>query len=277
MTKKSTNKQHIDSSKDFLRLSIQIGLNGLSFCILDTLHTEIISSEHRTFAETLDPFQVLKELKNLMEAEGITKTAFAEVVAVHRNTLFGLVPKALFKENELPNYLQFNAKILANDHITHDELEGYDIVNTYVPFVNINNYLYELFGEFTFKHHATVLVQTLLNEHKGAKRPVVYANAYQKELDITIISQKKLLLFNSTSFDTADDFLYHLLFTMEQLELDTEQTPVYLLGDIREKDALYAKCYEYISKLSIFIPATTSFAGGATATETMDLTLLNAL
>ncbi len=83
---------------------------------------------------------------------------FSEVIIVHRNDLFSLVPKVLFDPNELANYLKFNTKILANDLLEYDEIQAYEMVNVYIPFVNINNFIYDQFGDFEFKHHSTVLV-----------------------------------------------------------------------------------------------------------------------
>ncbi len=276
MTKRPINKA-TENSKDFYRLSIQISLNGLSFCILDTMQQGVVAYEHLTFPKELTPYQTLKELQSLLEEHKIVKTEFSEVVVIHRNNLFSLVPKPLFDVDELANYLKFNAKILANDHIAYDEMEGYDVVNVYVPFMNINNYLYELFGEFTYKHHGTVLVQSLLNEHGGVKEPIVYAHIFEKELDIVVITHRKLLLFNNFAYDTQEDFLYYLLFTLEQLQLDADTVTLRLLGDIDEDNAIYRLCYEYVKHISIFVPTTNPFPGPNEESETIDFTVLNAL
>src|SRR5690606_27729204 len=139
--------------------------NGLSFCVLDTLSNSVIASERIVFKNELTPYAVQKEIKQLFDENSIQQAKFSEVVVIHRNNLFSLVPKALFNKEELANYLKFNAKILANDHLEYDEVHNLDLVNVYVPFVNINNYIYDLFGSFEFMHHGTVLIQSLMNSH----------------------------------------------------------------------------------------------------------------
>lgn len=278
MTTKTNNSDIDTSSKDFYRLSIQISLNGLSFCILDTVQNVVVSSDRVTFHRELTPYQTLKELQQLFEKHAIPTAHFAEVIVIHRNKLFSLVPKSLFHVDELANYLKFNARILANDHIAYDELEEHEVVNVYVPFVNINNYIYELFGAFTYKHHGTVLVQSLLSEHLGAKEPIVYVHVFEKEIDITVISNKKLLFFNNFEYETQEDFLYYLLFTLEQLQLDTETVDLKLLGAIEQDDALYKVCYEYVKRVAVFYPSSDFVIPLATKElETIDFTVLNAL
>ncbi|WP_149276371.1 DUF3822 family protein [Pareuzebyella sediminis] len=277
MTKKEINRSIGKPNGDFNKLSIQVSLNGLYFCVLDTLSSKIVRSEHTKFPRELTPYEALRRLKDTIVAQNIDQAHYSEVVVVHSNGLFGFVPKSLFDPKELANYLKLNTKILANDFLAYDELENYDMVNVYVPFVNINNYIYDLFGEFTFKHSGTVMVESLLKGHKSGKETVCYAYVSEKKVDITIISQKKLLLFNSYTYASKEDFLYYLLFTLEQLGLDTESISLKLFGDIEEDDHRYELCYRYIKNISIFIPDLSHYPLANTSKEAIDFTVINAI
>ena len=52
--------------------------------------------------------------------------------------------------------------MLENDYITYDEIKNSEIVNVYIPFVNINNFLFDIYGSFIFKHSSTVLIERLI-------------------------------------------------------------------------------------------------------------------
>lgn len=276
MTEKINNTPE-DSTSNYHKLSIQVSLNGLSFCVLDTISNRILISEGENFDQELSPYETQKRLADLFKAHAVQDFVFSEVVAIHKNNMFGLVPKALFNANELANYLKFNTKILANDQIEYDEIESHEMVNVYVPFTNINNYIYDLFGEFEFKHHGTVLVQTLLNIQSASNEPICYVHISKQQMDITVISQKKLQFYNSFHFMTKEDFIYHLLFTLEQLKLDTESIKLRLFGAIEEDDDLYSMAYTYIQNVAIFIPSNTSYHLGNLEKETIDFTVINAL
>ncbi|HET8737000.1 MAG TPA: DUF3822 family protein [Pricia sp.] len=279
--------------EDHTKLSIQVSLNGLSFCVLDTAANTVLKAEKAVFAKKLTPYSLLKRLNSFFSEHAIQLSQFSEVVAVHRNNLFGLVPAPLFDTGELANYLKFNTKLLANDHMAFDALKGHDMVNVYVPFVNVNNYIYERFGAFTFKHSATVMLESLLNAAPGVfrpdeevsadnagnsgKRPVCYVHIFEQQMDIAVIAQKKLLLFNSFDFVTKEDFLYYLLFTMEQLQLDTDSVPVGLFGDVEEGDDLYGLCYRYVLDVAVFAPHFFDRGFGDTSEGLPDFTVLNAL
>ncbi|MBC7000080.1 DUF3822 family protein [Cytophaga sp. FL35] len=278
MTKKESNNITANHTvEEFKKLSIQVSLNGLSFCVFDSVSNKIIKTQNQVFEQTLNPYQLLKELKQMLNKYQLTTQKFTEVVVVHRNQLFGLVPKPLFDENELANYLKFNTKILANDHLAFDEIDSHDMVNVYVPFVNINNYIYELYGEFTYKHNGTVMAESLLKGQSKAINPICYVYVLENQMDVTILDQKQLVLFNSFTFHTKEDFLYYLLFTLEQLKLSTETIPLKLFGAVEEDDELYKLCYIYVKNISIFVPEFGPHTYLNNQEDTIDFTVINAL
>ncbi len=276
MTKRS-NKKGNDTTDTFYKLSIQVSLNGLSFCVVDTLRNSILISDQNDFGKELSPYEVQKQLKELLGEHGVFEMDITEMVVVHHNNLFSLVPKDLFDSNELANYLKFNARILVNDLIEYDEIEGHDIVNVYVPYVNINNFLFDHFGEFEFMHSGTVLLQALLKSMGSASEPVCYVHVGHRQMDMVILSRKQLYLFNSFQFDTKEDFIYYILFTLEQLEIDPETIPLRLFGHITEGDEIYDICYEFIRHISIFVQDNAYTTAEDMSSDGLDFTVLNAI
>ena len=53
-----------------------------------------------------------------------------------------------------------------------------------------------------------------------------------------VLKEAKLLFYNYFRFKTKEDFLYFLLFSVEQLHLDAGSIPVYFLGMIEDKSAI---------------------------------------
>ena len=46
----------------------------------------------------------------------------------------------------------------------------------YVPLVNINNFIFERFGSFEYKHSATILLNRVLTLEKNSKSLKMYLN-----------------------------------------------------------------------------------------------------
>jgi hypothetical protein len=278
MTKKVKSNNPIEkTTEDFKKLSIQVSLNGLSFCVLDTISQTVLQSKNLFFDKELSPYNLQMELQTFLEQYEISQQRYSEVTVIHKNQLFSLVPKSLFKEDELAHYLKFNTKILANDHLAFDELKSFDLYNVYVPFVNINNYIFDLFGEFEYQHHGSVLIHSLLNGHNSTKSPICFVYVSENQMDLIVISQKKLLFYNNFKYTTKEDFIYYLLFTLEQLSLDPESIILKLFGAVGPKDELYHLCYRYVKEVSMYIPKNKVDFGPNTDTESVDFTVLSTL
>lgn len=232
-------------------LSIQVSLNGLSFCILNTESNSLTHFSNIKFDKVLSPNDVLYQLKTHLSTNKALQQDFEKVHLIHENELSTLVPKPLFNEDHLADYLKFNAKILSNDYITHDELAQNDIVNVYVPYVNINNFLYDAYGTFEFNHFSTLLLNTIFLIHKGKKETIMYINISENHFEIIVMNGAKLILYNTFEYQTKEDFIYYILFTAEQLELNPEYFPLVLVGNISENDNLYNMAYTYIRHVSI--------------------------
>jgi len=278
MTKKQSNNSLRIADKNFKKLSIQVSLNGLSFCVADTVSQELLFSDRVEFSEEKNPMILRDELDQLFQKHQLDAIKFDEVIVIHRNTLFGLVPKSLFNSNNLQEYLKFNTKVLATDVLSYDEVENHDLVNVYVPYMNINNYIYELFGEFTYMHNGTVLLQSLLNNQSQNQETTCYVHVNKFQLDITVLNQRRLLLYNSFMYNTKEDFVYYLLFVLEQLDLDPKISIVKLFGSIEEDDDIFQLCYTYIQHVSIFAPSPPQLINlGEHAINSIDFTLINTL
>lgn len=233
-----------------LKLSVQVSLNGLSFCILNTKNNSIVDLKETIFNERLNPIEVENKLATFFE-EHLTNIEFNDVVVVHANELATFVPLPLFNDKDLANYLKFNNKIFASDYIAHDIITPYDIVSVYVPFININNLFIDKYGSFTYKHTASVLVESLLKLTPIGTGSQLYANIADGHFELVAIKNNELLFYNSFIYETKEDFIYYVLFTLEQLKLNPEEIPFIFLGVINEANELYEIAYTYIRNVTI--------------------------
>ena len=234
------------SKTDIKELSIQINLNGLSFCILNRTTKTVEFLKTNAFEHKLNPEEILNHIKAELSSNTVFSEDFNEVLVIHQNELATLVPEELYDANHKVDYLKFNSKILKNDFITEDKISVNKTVNVYVPYVNINNYIFETFGEFVYKHSSSILIESVLKNPEPSEEPIVYINVNKNTLEILVVKDNKLQLFNVFEFYSKEDFIYYVLFVFEQLKLDVETTFVQLSGNIVIGDELFVMLYIYI-------------------------------
>lgn len=236
------------ASKNYKKLSIQVALNGLSYCVFDTLNDKVLDIQEIKFNHT----QPLEDQlwMTFVDFSTLTKP-YDEVVVLHDNNFSTFVPRPLFDENYLGSYLQYNTKVFETDFFAYDEMSTYDMNNVHVPFVNVNNFLIDQFGTFDYKNVNTVLVSRMLELSKNKEEKQVCIHLQDTHFEIVITHNLKLLLYNSFEYKTPEDFVYYLLFTLEQLQLNPETVSVFLLGKVSENDPCFEIAYRYIRNISL--------------------------
>ena len=103
-TNKSSAKEQIHPYK---KLSIQVGLNGLSFCVLDTIAHKVLLTDTVDFKVPATPYLLLKALKQVIEKHELNNHQFAAVNVIHNNHLY---------------YLQANQQYLQNKELIRQRL-----------------------------------------------------------------------------------------------------------------------------------------------------------
>lgn len=242
MLKKTINKSIEDISKR--KLSIQFSLDGFSFCI-SNFNDEIYQFTSYEFEEKMNsPEAILESLQDIFKKDTSLQDEFETVQVVHQNSLSTFVPNDYFKEEALKSYVKYNIRTITTDLIVYDNVDELHSKNVYIPYVNINNFLFQNFGEFEYKHHSTLLVQKLI---KASDTNVnFYIHVSPSFFDIVVIDQQKLIFYNSFEYTTKEDFIYYTLFTLEQLKMSPETTAVSLLGDINKESDVFKIAYQYI-------------------------------
>ncbi|UGS20000.1 DUF3822 family protein [Flavobacterium cyclinae] len=243
------------TQKTYKKLSIQVSLSGLSFCVFDLLSHKIVNS----MAIEFEKHKVLEEQlwKAFIEFPILTKS-FDEIMVVHDNNLNTFVPTSLFDVHFLASYLQYNTKVFETDFFTHDVIFPYEMNNVYVPFVNINNFLLDQFDTFEYQNSNSILVKQLLDLSKNNDEKQVFVHLQKEHFEIVIVKNQQLLFYNSFHYQTPEDFIYYLLFTCEQLQLNPETISVQLLGNCSEQDNFFKIAYKYIRNCNLLDVSNTS-------------------
>lgn len=248
-TVKATKDEKINHKK----LSIQVRLNGLSFCLLDSQTREVTWFETIHFPKEYNPVKILGQIQLLYQKQEQLKQPVDEVVLLFSNQLYSLVPEKYFIPEEASSYLKFNTKILKTDIVAQDVLSQNQIVNVYIPYTNITNYFFDRYGEFEYRHAVSVLTEAALNRDAGEEIHM-YVNCQSPYFDLVAVKNNRLLLANTFHYQSPEDFIYYLLFTAEQANADPLEFRLFMLGEISEESEIYKMAYTYVKNIHLLDP-----------------------
>lgn len=244
--------QRTITEKTYHKLTLKIGLTGFSYRVWDTLQKNIVAFQEIHF----DRNDKTKKVEDWYEHAFFNSTdlrkSYDEVQVIHDNNLNTFVPNALFDEAYLGSYLQYNTKVFETDFFTHDSLEAYGMHNVYIPYVHLNNFLVDKFGQFDYQHAASILVRRLLDLSKNATEKKMFVHLAATHFEIIVLQNQHVLLYNSFDYKTPEDLLYYVLFTAEQLQLNPEQFPLEFLGNISTEYPVFQLVYAYVRNVNLF-------------------------
>ena len=146
-----------------------------------------------------------------------------------------LVPAALYREDKKEQYLDFLGLKKENSVVCADYIEIADLYNVYYT------------SDKESRHPTSVLLENLIKENlERTDDNRIYLNVKDQHFEMFVLKGAKLLFYNTFRFKTKEDFLYFLLFSMEQLHLDAETVPVYFLGMIEEGSQIAELVARYV-------------------------------
>lgn len=234
------------------KLSIQLSSGGFSFCVYDNTSQKYEHLESIHFSnKVVTPTHILEEVKNIFKNNVLLHQSYQDVLLIHDNELSTFVPQPYFDQDILNSYLQNTVKVFDNDFVSFDELNNLAINNVYIPFVNVNNFVFDSFGEFTYLHSATVFLQNILKSNNVTDK-TMFINVNHHYFQLIVIENNQLILSNYFSFQSKEDFVYYILFVAEQLNMEPNEFTLNLYGTIKEKDENYQLLYNYVRNVSIY-------------------------
>ena len=163
------------------------------------------------------------------------------------NDRYTFVPTAVFKEKNKDKYLAVLGLTDEDSVVCADYIKGADAYNVYAITKQEYEALQSLPETTKFHHASSVLVASLIKDNLERTDDVrVYLNIKDQKFEMIDLKGCDLLFNNTFRFKTKEDFLYFLLFTIEQLHLDAGSVPVYFLGMIEEKSAIVEATSRYM-------------------------------
>ncbi len=234
----------------YCRLSIQLSLDGFSFCIYDNQREKYMALAAWDFQDVNNTMALNLLLQDFLSGNEWVKHPFEKTSILFETRQCTLVPNPLFNQNNLDQYLRFNHYVDHFHLINHDYLSLLDAENIWAIPENISEKLKGYFPDAGLHHHSSSLIETLMlqNKNRGSEESV-FVNVRKKRFDVIVLKGNNLILYNAFSYQTKNDFAYFLVYVLEFLGLNPEKVEVTLLGEIMKHSPIYEIAYKYVRNI----------------------------
>ena len=232
-------------------LSIQLALDGFSFCVLDPISNEYILFYHKNISINESLFGVTdSEIANNEYLQLPYQKTFVLFQTKH-NTL---IPSSLFDEKQKEDYLNFcfNPNKYEEEITFSHKIKMADSYCIFSIPEKFSDLLSSKFSNvFYFNQTIPFIESALLNTTFNTDQHLVYINVQNSCFDIIIIAGNNLKLHNTFNFHNKKEFLYYTLLVFEQLKLNTHTSHIYLSGRVSKTDDIYSMLKKYIKHVEI--------------------------
>lgn len=212
------------------KLSIQVCLNGFSFCVYDLKRNYYLSLKHFPIEVNHNQEYFIKKVTEITENEEILSNKFSQVNFIYQSPNSIIIPEELSKDNDLKNYLEFQHKVDEFDEVHNNVIEKLNLSVAFTIPSGLTNLFLNRFKTINYTNQYSVLINLAYNilTAKGYT-DICLLHKSETFFDIVIFKNKQLELCNSFKYKTENDLVFYAVSILKNLDI-IDHIPVYYSG-----------------------------------------------
>lgn len=249
----------IDNSFDLkfaseYHISIQLGLDGFSFCILDITRNKYLAFRHIPLIVGKPQF-LSGKLETLFDREEMLHATYKSVSITYSTNKASLIPKEYSKDFHLNNIAAFTDELSRSEVVSTDQVSGFNYQLMYSFPKEIMILLNRKFTDFKFMHKSVPLIAAVRNQRNEHKNSLLI-NFEKKYIRMIAFKESQIALYNSFFFKNESDFLYYTLNICQNLQFDPERDEILIGGYVADDSSYIRQLKKYISNVKFLKPST---------------------
>jgi hypothetical protein len=243
-------KSFFSSKSKYYKIYIELSSNSLKQTIFNTENSTFIGFEEYLFSDIHNDYSLVRPLKEIISNNPIYKNEFQGVYIAFVNNRSTLIPNAIYKADKLQSFHQFNFTKQEEDQFFSDQLINLSAHNIY----SVPDFMTSIFSPLKnvhIRHFSSALIESsLLNSKKEKALSSLHIHILPSAFQVIAIKDQKLELYNSFIYQSSEDFIYYLLFVLDQLGINNEEASISLTGHVEKKSVIYSILHKYIKTLT---------------------------
>lgn len=242
-----------DHSLDINRLNeyelfLSIEDKNLRVTVIDSQENRCLLLEDYRFSGITARQDTLEQLTNILENHFVLKANYwKNVTLVARNGCFLLVPNECYDKDYLYTYLELYPNNLDNSEIKtyfHKNYQLHSIFRVESDFIEWVKKSYFHKKEIQIIHQVDAFLEGVLREETS--QPTIFIYIESKYMNMIVVQYSKLLLCNRYYYQSPQDFVYFVLFAIDELQFNPEICQVKLYGEISKDSGIYNLLQKYV-------------------------------
>jgi len=240
----------INSTNNY-EISIQIGLDGFSFCLLDKLRNRFVM--FRDYRLSKKDSGLIDEIRDIVEKDEFLSREYRRYRIVFNTEQSTIVPASLYDPAVKNEYFEMNHKLRENYMVSNNKLTEPDAYLLFGVRKDMFDLAVNLFPEASISHQVKPLLNSSFRQAHKSKERYIRVHFDRGFFTVIIVAENELQFFNSFRVRNDSDILYYLMNSFNRFEINNDHK-VYLSGMISRFDDLYNNLLRYIKTLKFANP-----------------------
>jgi hypothetical protein len=160
---------------------------------------------------------------------------------------FTLLPAPLFRAGDEAAYLRLHHQVDVRHETVHAYAHsGQELVSIFAAEKMLADWFRATYPTGTLLHQTSALLQGLMHQSEAASPRRLYLSIDHLELTIVVLRDKHPEFCNVFAFSTPEDLIYYTILVMQELQLNPDQDPVVVWGDLMHDSELFTILRKYI-------------------------------
>lgn len=234
-------------------LYMALNSKAMRLAVVDVERNKFVALEDYELITVFTPLQIAEQLRLIADQSPILQEQrWLDIRISISNHFFTLVPETLFDPAHQEDYLRLHSSLDPQQHvILHNRTFGLDAVNIFA----IDGVLYRmaqsLFPErnVRFMHQTSALIRSLLlqSDRKAGRTMHVYVE--RNYVTVLVVDENGLQFCNVFHYLSPEDFIYFVIFVMQEQKMNPEQETITAWGDITPDSGLFNMLKKYIRQV----------------------------
>ena len=234
-------------------ISIQIGLDGFSFCILDARRNKYVVFQHIPLI--VGKLQFLsRKVETIFDQEEKLNASFKGVSIIYSTNKATLIPKEYTASASFLKIASVTNDTNRHEDIGTDEIPGFSYQLVYNYPKELMALLHRKYTDFKFCHKSIPLIASAVDQ-RTEKKNTLLINFEKNYIRMVALKDMQIELYNSFYFKNESDFLYYTLNTWQSLQFDPQHDEILLGGYVADDSSFVRQLKKYIGNVLFLKPS----------------------
>ena len=233
-------------------LSVQVSVDELSFCILDTLRNKfvLLRSYEPEDNSRFDPYR----LNEIIRKDDFLTRHYKKTSLITPTSKSTLIPSPLFDDSKKVDYLAFNQITTDGERVLTNILRDPDVAIIYSLPDGIADILNSNFPGGNLIHQLKPLFHYIKTDRRSVGSNYIHVHFEEDYLNMVIFDQNTLKFSNTFQYKTISDIEYYVLYVLRRINVSQDDV-VHFSGRVIKQEEVFHAFSNYLKNIRFALPA----------------------